>query len=677
MSSQPFQPCDPLLGGPLNGLLTPLTRAQSKRDNWTCSPGRPRPKRTPYNPYFCLPAQSTLAPGDSSLRPSQRGSLLRARQVVRSSAHTQLKPAPDHNHVSPPLTGMQVSRPEQPSTPLLPPPRKLVPLDPSIWISNQLLSSYPGSQLEYKIPPIPGHTSAGYAQRVSPVNTAVFRPSSQPPYYAYPTNPHPRLAQPLFFPSSNSSLWGTSGLPGILNNVSGPGGWNGAPRIPNAPLGRQPPRVESTTLSTCGCTSCVTTRELFLALVPEPHLPRPKPAALPSLPPSRPQPVMSVVPAQTIPPPIFTNPWEDELEDPLEPRHRLPSSTTTYGQAATLQHRGVTFNLTHFLGKGAAGRVVLGETRGRLYAVKGIHKRSALKLGHTRDDFLREKACMAKITTVEGSKRFLMSLVMAWEEPEMIYFVMPFYPIDLFGALKSGLPAWQDRYLYCMELICALCELRRLGIVHRDIKPSNILVAQDGRVVLSDFGMAQLVHPAAYETWQHSGHSGTYAYMAPEMVREGSVHGTVADVWCMGLVFLEILMISPGRYFESVNIEGIRVEHAAMLPVDAAVQPALVAHPTMASLVISMLQADPSKRITAQRLQNEYVFSEPWSNVRHGYATHDWKPHPSMITRSPAGQLLDFLTFRAHDDPIAAMRDRQQVENTAQFEYCTAEVFGF
>ena len=120
-----------------------------------------------------------------------------------------------------------------------------------------------------------------------------------------------------------------------------------------------------------------------------------------------------------------------------------------------------------------------------------------------------------------------------------------------------------------------------------------------------------------------------------------------------------------------------------------------------------MLQVDPNKRITAQRLQSEYAFSEAWSDVRHGYATRkcsfsypqagylfrlasftdvyvfcviridEWMPHPSMIVRSPAGRMLDFLTFRAHDDPVAAQRDREQVKNTAQFEYFTPEVFGF
>ena len=125
--------------------------------------------------------------------------------------------------------------------------------------------------------------------------------------------------------------------------------------------------------------------------------------------------------------------------------------------------------------------------------------------------------------------------------------------------------------------------------MHRDIKPTNILVAHDGRAILTDFGMAQLVHPAAYKSWQYAGCSGTYSYMAPEMVRDGSLHGTVADVWSMGLVFLEILGISLGRYFKSTDVEGIRREHATMLPIDAAVRPALDQHsPVIAGLIISV-----------------------------------------------------------------------------------------
>ncbi|KAI1786413.1 kinase-like domain-containing protein [Ganoderma leucocontextum] len=558
-----------------------------------------------------------------------------------------------------------------PSVPLLArTPREREPQDRSTWVTNKPSTNHP------RLQPVPGYTSVIHPQRTA--STALPGQAYEPSSYVYPSNPHPtQLAQPLFFPgtSDTSSIWGSSGLAGIPNNRSGPGGWPRAPRIPNVPLARGQPLVETTTFSTCACASCAAARQSLVPLPPQlPNPPRLNLTISPSLPPSRPQAGTSGVPARSR---STLGDWE--AEDLLEPRaHRLPYSYASYESPATLHHNGVTFTLSHFLGKGAAGRVVLGEHRGQLYAVKGIHKRHAQKCRHTRNDFLREKTCMMAIAAAGRSKRFLMSLVMSWEEPEIIYFVMPFHPVDLYTALKSDLPlSWHDRYTYCKELICALCELRRLGIVHRDIKPSNILIAQDGRAILTDFGMAQLVHPEVYEIWRRPGYSGTYAYMAPEMVREGSVHGAVADVWSMGLVFLEILRISPGRHFKSVDIEGIRREHATRLPIDSAIQPALVVHPSMTGLVISMLQADSRRRITAQHLQGEYVLSEAWSDVREGRATHDWKPHAGILPRFPAGRLLDFLTFRAHEDPLEAMRDHQQVGDAAQFEYRAPGVFEF
>ena len=135
--------------------------------------------------------------------------------------------------------------------------------------------------------------------------------------------------------------------------------------------------------------------------------------------------------------------------------------------------------------------------------------------------------------------------------------------------------------------MCALVHLYHLGVLHSDIKPANVLISHSGAAVLTDFGNAKEVPVYDYATWKGYSRDGTCPYMAPEMVR-GAPFGTGADVWSMGLVFLEILDISPGRYFESVNLEGIRSEHATMLPVDAAVQPALVAHPALTSLVISV-----------------------------------------------------------------------------------------
>ena len=424
MPSQLFQACEPTLGGPSKGLRTPLTRAPSKHNP-------ARSKRALYKPYFCLPSHPTLASGAASPRPGHSSSLSRARQVARFGAFNQLTGKTTLNHdVPPPL--MQPPGLDQPRDSYIPSApflfqerRKRLPLNSFSWIPNEVSTNHPRFQPGYDILSTPGHTSGVYAQCITAFDAAPLRQPSEPSSSLYSSHPRPiRVAQPLFFPgTSNSSLWGLSGLVGIPSTGSGAGGWAGAPRmsIPNAPLGGQS-RVNPTAFTSCACPSCAPACQPLVNAPPQPNPPRPTPSALPTLLPSRPQAVASRVPAQA---PSLIDDLEGEDWDPLEPRHHLrPSSYYSYEPPPTLHHGGVSFTISQFLGKGAAGRVVLGEHRGKLYAIKGIHKRCAQKYRHTRDDFLREKKCMAAISTVERSKRFLMSLVMAWEEPEMIYFVM-------------------------------------------------------------------------------------------------------------------------------------------------------------------------------------------------------------------------------------------------------------
>ncbi len=113
--------------------------------------------------------------------------------------------------------------------------------------------------------------------------------------------------------------------------------------------------------------------------------------------------------------------------------------------------------------------------------------------------------------------------------------------------------------------------MRDLGIVHHDIKPGNILINSQGQAYLADFGMAQSVLTTKFETWRREGYSGTYAYMAPEMVR-GDKYGAVIDVWSMGLAFLEILGFTR-RYFTAEKREDIRREHNEKLPVKFSAPP--------------------------------------------------------------------------------------------------------
>ena len=133
-------------------------------------------------------------------------------------------------------------------------------------------------------------------------------------------------------------------------------------------------------------------------------------------------------------------------------------------------------------------------------------------------------------------------------------------PWSLYVHLHSLLGPYADR----TGQLCALCSLRKLEIAHLDIKPNNILIAPDGRAVLTDFGMARGVPEKEYDRWKaNSTPVGTYPYMAPEMVKRENF-GTAADVWSMGLVLLEVLGVEDEPRFEAESLEGIFLEHAAV-----------------------------------------------------------------------------------------------------------------
>ncbi|KAF8841734.1 kinase-like protein [Paxillus ammoniavirescens] len=125
--------------------------------------------------------------------------------------------------------------------------------------------------------------------------------------------------------------------------------------------------------------------------------------------------------------------------------------------------------------------------------------------------------------------------------------VAPYYK---HGSLNGYVTSNNLTHSNQMDLLCqfasGLAYLHTCKIVHGDIKPGNILIDDNGRVVLSDFGLSRVLEVSGFTT----GHTpGTLRYMAPELLgsepapgtTSGAIRTTIAaDVWAFAVTATEI-----------------------------------------------------------------------------------------------------------------------------------------
>ncbi|MSQ83735.1 MAG: serine/threonine protein kinase [Myxococcales bacterium] len=86
------------------------------------------------------------------------------------------------------------------------------------------------------------------------------------------------------------------------------------------------------------------------------------------------------------------------------------------------------------------------------------------------------------------------------------------------------------------QLCAGLASAHHAGVLHRDLKPDNVLVAQDGRVAITDFGIAVVSGALTGK-----GIIGTPTYMAPEQLQSDTALDGRADVYALGAIFFELL----------------------------------------------------------------------------------------------------------------------------------------
>ncbi len=266
------------------------------------------------------------------------------------------------------------------------------------------------------------------------------------------------------------------------------------------------------------------------------------------------------------------------------------------------------------IGSGGMATVYLGidERLGRKVAIKLLHKH-LMRNDEARMRFAREA------TTVAGLSH--PNIVQIYDyseagESEQQYIVMEY--VDGF-TLGNFLLQHKIRFSEIVaaigrEIALALGAAHENGIVHRDLKPDNILINRnDGRLKLSDFGIARVMH--ATKLTQTTAVMGSPAYMSPEII-EGAQVDHRADIFSLGIVLYEM---STGKLpFDGNNPHALlKAIYEADYPNPESINPLIA--PEFTELLGMCLKRDRNERIqsaneVAERLDaicERYGISHP------------------------------------------------------------------
>jgi eukaryotic-like serine/threonine-protein kinase len=107
--------------------------------------------------------------------------------------------------------------------------------------------------------------------------------------------------------------------------------------------------------------------------------------------------------------------------------------------------------------------------------------------------------------------------------------------------IRKEAPLAPRKALALMEpVLSALAAAHQSGMIHRDVKPENVLLADDGRIKVADFGLARAVSAETQHTATGGVLIGTVSYLSPELVVDGKADAR-SDVYAAGVIIYELL----------------------------------------------------------------------------------------------------------------------------------------
>ncbi|XYX73912.1 Stk1 family PASTA domain-containing Ser/Thr kinase [Clavibacter nebraskensis] len=190
-----------------------------------------------------------------------------------------------------------------------------------------------------------------------------------------------------------------------------------------------------------------------------------------------------------------------------------------------------------------------------------LERRVAVKVmhGHLADDsafrdrFIQEARSAARLAHPN-----VVNVFDQGQDSDMAYLVMEYLPgMTLRELLQEYERLTPEQTLDILEAVLSgLAAAHKAGIVHRDLKPENVLLADDGRIKIGDFGLARAV---SANTATGQALLGTIAYLSPELVTRG-IADTRSDIYAVGIMMYE--MLAGEQPFKGEQPMQIAYQHA-------------------------------------------------------------------------------------------------------------------
>ena len=263
------------------------------------------------------------------------------------------------------------------------------------------------------------------------------------------------------------------------------------------------------------------------------------------------------------------------------------------------------FTLIKELGVGSFGRVLLVQhnlTQAQ-YAIKAIDKRNKANI-QEKPYFRREIEIMYRIHHPNVVKLFG-----HFEDNTYCYFIMEYIPGgNIYSYVpKNGIRTINTQQVASIikDVISATYFLHHMNppIVHRDIKPENVLLAENMRAKLTDFGWSNYMQGDIKRTTV----CGTPIYLAPEMINNTG-HDEKVDIWCIGVLLFELMTGQQpwqGSDVQTVkyNISRLKINWPKQMDM------------TAADLISKILRYNPEERISLRNMLMHPFFTKYFPNA--------------------------------------------------------------